>query len=293
MDSISIEPGPERRWTSAIVDGHVHLHTAFDVPAFLDAAARNLRMKGAIGGVSHDGSDALPLGVLAFTDMAGQDSLQRIRSECSGSWLLAGSGEEASLLMTSRCGNDSQSLLLVAGRQVVTAEKIEVLVLGTTDAIADGKPVDETIDYAIAAGGLPVLTWGFGKWLGPNASIIARLAGDIKRHPVLFFADSSVRLAHTPLPAGLRAAKAAGRIVLAGTDPLPIAQEETKAGRLAFKVSAPLSSDRPWSQLRKALLALTASPDAIGRFESPVTFVRHQLAMQIAKRIPATALTQS
>ncbi len=286
MDSVSNEPGPGREWASAIVDAHVHLHSGFDVCAFLKAAERNFLVH--CGSGSRRGStgfsSANTLGVLAFTDMAGQDSLERLKSECGADWIVTDTGEAESALLSRRNATGSVSLLIVAGRQVVTAEKIEVLALGTTSHIADGQTVDETIAQVHSYGALPVLTWGFGKWLGATASIISRLAGDTQRHPVLFFADSSVRLAHTPLPAGLKTAKTSGRIVLAGTDPLPLLQEEGKAGRLAFKAEVALSAERPGSQLRDFLVSLQASPEVLGRFESPLTFARHQLAMQMRKR---------
>lgn len=292
---MSDELGPDQKWTSAIVDGHVHLHSTFAVSAFLNAAERNLaaHCQAASRGGSPGHSSVNALGVMAFTDMSGQDSLKRLIIKCGADWICSETGETESLLLSRREASSPQSLLIVAGRQVVTAEKIEVLALGTQSHVADGQSVDETIAQAYTVGALPVLTWGFGKWLGPTAPIIARLAGDTQRHPVLFFADSSVRMAHTPLPAGLKAAKAAGRIVLAGTDPLPIAQEEAKVGRLAFKADVALSAQRPWSQLRNHLVSLKASPEILGRFEDPLTFARHQFAMQMRKRSRAAALTHS
>lgn len=292
---MSDELGPDQKWTSAIVDGHVHLHSSFDVSAFLTAAERNLaaHCKSASRGGSRGHSSVNALGVIAFTDMSGQDSLERLSTGCCAGWICSATGEAESLVLSRRDACNPQSLLIVAGRQVVTAEKIEVLALGTQSHIADGQPVDETIAQAHSVGALPVLTWGFGKWLGPTAPIIARLARDTQRHPLLFFADSSVRMAHTPLPAGLKAAKTAGRIVLAGTDPLPIAQEEAKVGRLAFKADVSLSANRPWSQLRDYLVSLKASPEILGRFEDPLTFARHQFTMQMRKRSRAVALTHS
>ena len=57
-------------------------------------------------------------------------------------------------------------LLIVCGSQVVAEPGLEVLVLGTARRIEDGLGIERTLQSAQAAGALPVLPWGFGKWTG-------------------------------------------------------------------------------------------------------------------------------
>lgn len=52
----------------------------------------------------------------------------------------------------------------MAGRQIVTAEKLEVLALGTDLDIDDGRPIREVLSLVTENGGLPVIPWGAGKW---------------------------------------------------------------------------------------------------------------------------------
>ena len=71
--------------------------------------------------------------------------------------------EAESLTASSKSGQD---LSIVAGRQIVTAENLEILALGFDAGLDDGLPIDEVILAVQAAGALCVLPWGFGKWTG-------------------------------------------------------------------------------------------------------------------------------
>ena len=63
-------------------------------------------------------------------------------------------------------------VLVIAGRQIVSAERIEVLALGTRTQIPDGQPLAATIDAVRADGALAVLPWGFGKWWGARGRMV-------------------------------------------------------------------------------------------------------------------------
>jgi hypothetical protein len=265
------------RAAPALVDAHVHYHGCYEPAAFFDHARANFRRAAAGCGLPPGW-----IGCLLFTECAGDnylDQLKETRSIGDPRWSFAATGEES---LVATC--DGTEILLVGGRQVVTAEGLEVLALGAPDAFADGRPIEETIAAIAGAGALPVLPWGFGKWTGRRGAIAARLAQDVTHVPQLFFGDSAGRPSLWPRPRLLALAERCGRLVLPGTDPLPLAADIGKVGRLGFVVDDGLDRERPFKALARWLSARRTSPVAYGRFERPMTFVQRQVSMQLRRR---------
>jgi len=56
------------------------------------------------------------------------------------------------------------TLAIVAGRQLVTREGLELLALATGQELASGRSLTDSVRATLDVGGIPVLPWGFGKW---------------------------------------------------------------------------------------------------------------------------------
>lgn len=274
------------------VDGHVHFRPAFEAAEFLDHAAENLSAAAAggsagPGGSAAAGGSARPggsaaargwTGALLLADPAGADSLSTLRRRAAdgrfGRWRLEETGERASLVAT----DGARRLLLVAGRQVATADGLEVLALGTASELPDGDGLHETLDRVLALGAPAVVPWGLGKWWFRRGRLLRDL---LERDPPEGFllGDNAARPAGTPEPPLFRLAAARGVAVLAGTDPLPQPEEVLRVGRygslLALGATASLAA--PGATLRSTLRALRDSPPAIGRRLSAPAFVRSQV----------------
>lgn len=139
-----------------------------------------------------------------------------------------------------------ERLFVVAGRQVATAERLEVHCLGRDADIPDGLPLAEAIGRVRAAGGVAVIPWGVGKWLGRRGRLVLdALAGN----PDVFAGDSSLRPALWPE----RVFSAYGARMLCGSDPLPAPGEEGQAGRYATIFDAPFDEGDPAASLLDAL----------------------------------------
>ncbi|HET7313791.1 hypothetical protein [Salinisphaera sp.] len=262
-----------------LVDAHVHLHRCFSPEHFLNAAADNVAA--AARGM---GLPASTPGMLLFTHAAGDDAFGGLRTGSVGHWSLSATQEPISM----RAHRDeAPPLTLVAGRQIATAEGLEVLALGAAGPFADHEPMETTIDAVRAQDGIPVLPWGFGKWWRRRGAIVQRLAADRARFPLLFLGDSAGRPRIAPRPRLLAQAERLGRAVLPGTDPLPISGEENKAGRLIFRVERELDTERPFADLMHWLKHRDISPPAFGVYEGTRTFIRRQIEMQLRKRWPA------
>ena len=265
----------------AILDAHVHIHDCFDVPEFLEHAYENFRRQ-------HEalGSGAGFDGVLLLTESCGANEFERLAGiaaapgERLGHWRIDENAEPVSLTVRT---NTSKRLVLIAGRQIVTGENLEILGLGLREMPEDGLPIREVIDLVQKAGALCVLPWGFGKWTGRRGRIVRELINE-RPGDNFFVGDNAGRLALGPEPADFRIARKAGIRMLSGTDPLPWTSQADSVGRFGVVIDRGLDPDRPFADLRASLLDERREPQGYGRLESLLPFVRHQVAMQLRKR---------
>jgi hypothetical protein len=257
-----------------LVDGHVHFHPCFDPEGFLAAAVANFRgnSTGVGAGVS---------GCLLFTESAGAQFFRglRDRPESIPGWTARPAAEEESLIVRDREGTE---LVLLAGRQIVTRERLEVLALATAVEIPDGGELGSTIAEVQAADGLPVVPWGFGKWSGTRGERVSRIV-DSAAPGRVFLGDNGGRLALGGRPPLFGRAEARGLVVLPGSDPLPFPGESAKVGRYGFVLDCELDLDRPAASLRRTVRELKESPRTFGRLESLPRFVHRQVSMQLRR----------
>ena len=287
-----------------VVDGHVHIHPCFDLRVVLDAALQNFQRLGC--------SDAAFL--LALTESCSQDVFGEMRRQVVGAdsalsrnvadlgeWQITLTEEPDSLKATrerAALGDralPSETLYVVAGRQIASSEGLEVLALATDQPFEDFQSMEETIQAVVDRGGVPVVPWGVGKWMGRRGRRLSALLG--APLPKLFLADNSSRPSFWPEPPLFRVARSRGLFVLSGTDPLPLKSEANRAGLAGFQLVGTFDSDCPAASLRRALLTVGEAaeagtsvdgtfrlPQIYGALERPVRAVRNQLAMQFIKR---------
>lgn len=274
---MSTAPGNRTASFTVLVDAHVHLHDGVAAAALLDAAAANTAAAARELRLPADTAGMLLLaeahGVDAFSQLASGD-------RPAGSWRLEPTGETVSLLATRSA---RPPLVLVAGRQMVTAEGLEVLALGARATFADGQPTRVTLAAALDAGALAVLPWGVGKWTGGRRALIHELLLEEALTGRLYAGDNGGRLAWSPRPRLLVEAERHGRLVLPGSDPLPLPAEVSKPGRYGFVAEIDLDRRMPFSTLKRWLDQQTESPRPYGRLERPLAFLGRQIAMQLRK----------
>lgn len=275
--SCTLADPPATTW---LVDGHVHIHPGYDLKRFLDAAAANFASAARDIGAPGDTPGVLMLtesgGVDAFADLAGR------AGQTVGGWSVSRTTETISLSMT-RSGR--ARVYLVAGRQIVTADRLEVLALATDQTVPDGLPMDVTVSRVQAAGGLAVIPWGFGKWTGHRrrrlADFLRSAAGD-----GVLLGDNGGRLNFGPTPPLLREARERGLPIVPGSDPLPFASHAERAGRYGFVLTAAVDPDHPARTVVQYLLSRKDQPCPYGRLTPLPAFLVTQLRMQLRARFP-------
>ncbi len=145
-----------------------------------------------------------------------------------------------------------QNVVFVAGRQIRTAEGLEVLSLTSDKVVPDGLPVREAINAVRDAGAVPVLTWAMGKWTFKRGRIAAELIGEAKPGSLLA-GDSSLRPACMEEHRIFRVACDRDIAVVAGSDPLPVPGEEKHCGAFFTVLSGEYDFSRPALSLRRLL----------------------------------------
>ena len=254
-----------------LVDGHVHRHPCFDPGAFFDHAAANF--EAAAGTVE-------AARCLMLSESAGDhffdELLEGHGRPGTGGWSVDVTAEGESVRVFRA---PQATLLVVAGRQIVTRERLEVLALGSRAEFKEGLPLSETLAAVSASGAIPVVPWGFGKWWAARGRCVEGLVRrpDVER---FFLGDNGGRPRIASSPRLFQQAAERGIAVLPGSDPLPFPGQVRKVGGYGFVLQGAFDPERPAASVKRILAGLAQSPPAFGRRESVAGFVRAQLGMQ-------------
>ena len=258
------------------VDSHVHFHDRRDLAGLLDEAHAALARC-----LGHRPPPAL----LVLTEPMNRPTFARLREIATagqetggtGSWRFGTTDETISLVARNRPGD---TIYLIAGQQIVTAENLEVLSLLALPEVADGLALDETVRQVRQLGGLPVLPWGVGKWLGRRGAIVsAFLSGD--HDGPLFVGDNGGRPGLWGFVPQFRQARVRNIRILRGSDPLRCSYRRRSAVSYGNILRCPFDPARPGQSLFAALTAAGTTMETFGRHESIRHFLRDQIALRI------------
>lgn len=275
--------------TTVLADAHVHFHRCFMREPFFDAALANFRL-----GARDLGLPSRTPGLLLLAESRGERWFERFREEAEAvaegggrfdwenlpRWSFLPSAEPGTLLV--RRGRER--LFLVAGRQIVVREGLEVLALATAEELPDGLPLADTLEWTRERGAVAVLPWGFGKWWFGRGRLLAEALRRLDPERT-FLGDSACRPALAPDPRPFREARSRRIHVLPGTDPLPLADQVARPGSYGFVAEGFFDERRPAASLRRMLASRQGQPDAFGRRTGLLDFARDQAAMQARKRV--------
>ena len=266
---------------TVLVDGHVHVHPCFDLELFLRRSAANFEQAGRSLDLDR------PPGLLLLTESAGDDFFGAFAARTAGDdgdWSFR-RVEEASLAALER---GEPRFFVLAGRQVVTAEGLEVLALACGERFPDGRPLDATLDAVRDRGALAAVPWGFGKWWGRRGKLLDDVM-DRQDPAVFFLGDNGGRPRLGGRPALFERAQKLGIRILPGSDPLPFPDHAGRAGSYGFAVAGPFDPARPAESLTRMLHRAETRPRPFGRGQSILPFLRNQFAMQWRKQTGSPA----
>lgn len=236
-------------------DGHFHLYPCYQPANAIGNLIHNLDLMVKSSSAPRPGQDVFKIAFLAESRQYDYfHKIQRNEIDFSPVGLEVSSGPENHCVSLGKQGK--VALFLVAGRQIVTEEKIEILGLGMEEIVPDGLPAGEVIERIIAAGTLPVLAFSPGKWLCRRAGIVRRLVETKFSRPLLI-GDSALRPLGWGEPEIMRRAKG---IILPGSDPLPLPGDDKCAGCYGFICRGSFNPARPLTSIKEIM---AATPQAI------------------------------
>jgi hypothetical protein len=271
-----MKPVTQRHQNWILADGHVHIYRHFADFACLDWALRNFAKA----------ADSLQLSagighVLFLTETSNdnwfleQRHLARKKPQTGlGNFQRVITNEDNSLVFTNTSG---KSLTVIAGRQILTAERIEVLAFGLDEAYPDGLPLQKVLFDVNEKNCIAVLPWGVGKWLGKRGKILASLFESPEN---IFRADSGNRPFFWPLPGFFHSPSVSSRSNFAGSDPLPLANQERRIGTYGFVLQCSFDQANPFTSFREAITQTCSSLQVFGKPARLFAFLSHQLAMR-------------
>lgn len=256
----------------------MHIYDCFDPGTLLDAAYRNLRAEADRRGEA-DSFDAM----LVLTESVGYDRFGSLSTRSREGRAEVGSGWRASPVAGDACAlrvrhADGRELLLIAGCQIDTEERVEIQALGTRERPPDGEPAARALARVADRGAVPVLPWGVGKWLGRRGALVRDL---VRTHPDVLIADQAGRPHLWPRGRLFAEAETRGRPILSGSDPLRVPGEERMTGRAGFVVDGSVSSTRPTEWLTETLMRPGATIETFGGREGLFRFLRNQLLVRV------------
>jgi len=239
------------------IDTHLHIYPFYSLHQALATLMDNLR--------KHD-AQAIKVGCL--TERYDCDVYRQLASDpgeaVTSAFDIQPSMSGHSLKITSRLSGEV--LHLLPGQQIITVENLEVLSLNCPTRVEEGLPANQTIRNVLQSGGVPVIAYGFGKWLGKRGKIVNQLIDEFDPGE-LAIGDTTMRPYGWGTPVAFRRARQKGMKILHGSDPLPFGGEEIRPASYITRIS--LDDDDPELAM-KTILASKSTPVPAGRRNTPI-----------------------
>jgi hypothetical protein len=261
-----------------LFDGHTHIYDCYDQEKFFTAAFKNFS---AAAAKLKGGSSATCF--MLLTEACGVHyfkKLQDIASSGEGvapaSWRVEKSDEAFSLFLF-HDDFPSMRLVIAAGRQIITKEKLELLALLTEQEFEDGMTLEKGVQAVSEAGGIPVCPWGAGKWMGTRGEVLTTYMQNDDR--LFFLGDTGGRPSFWPRPSLFKKDSVKTKL-LSGSDPLPLAGEEIKVGSFGTYLNYECPKERPVEFLKELLKNPDVELTGYGRPCGPLLFFKNQIALR-------------
>jgi hypothetical protein len=263
-----------------LVDTHVHVYPSYNVGNLLSSAVEHFSVLGL--GLGEASADRC----LCLTETQQNHFFAMWHaaesSVVGGGWRVMRS-DDSRVLRAQH--TQMGSVWVVAGRQVISRERLEVLALVCDGNVEDGQSLDATLSAIRAAGAVPVLSWAPGKWWGARG-VVVKQALQQNTPTDLAVGDIPMRSWIWGEPAIMREAHQRGFRILAGTDPLPLKGEESGVGRYAMAIHArtPQTGADLIELLRTSLLRESPAVQIAGRRDCPRQMAKRMWALRQSKR---------
>ncbi|MBN1482917.1 hypothetical protein EH223_13365 [candidate division KSB1 bacterium] len=261
-----------------IIDAHVHIYPNFDLDRAIRKSVKNFIHCQHNGGKREDA-----IKIWMLTERSDCFFFQRAPDLELPDFSFEQADEEDALVVLDNATNEPL-LYIVAGRQIISSDNLEVCALATTFYQQD-KTLNtlETIRAVRSAGGLAAINWAPGKWFGARGKIVQKMF-DAFDPAELFISDTTMRPTCWRTPIKMAAAQRRGFRLVTGSDPLPFAGEEDLIASYTFVTEGDFHQHKPVSSLRSILCAPQRTFAICGRRSGPLAFAKRQFKIMTEKK---------
>jgi hypothetical protein len=259
--------------TQLLLDAHVHLYPNFNLATAFDSAILHFA-------AWRKQTDAQKL--LLLTERSDCDFFNLLKNEKAVQSYSVKCMDEAEAIEL--VAPNQQKLFVIAGRQVVTRESLEICALATLIAIKDRQySAAEVIQQVLQAGGVAALNWAPGKWLFKRGKIVVELL-QMFTPLELLIGDTSMRPTFWSTPGLMQRAIQDDFKIIAGSDPLPFSGEEKNIGRYGCTLHAEWQEKKPAASIRAALRNSETIIERVGHRSASLDFVGRQIRIMREKK---------
>ncbi|MDZ7721342.1 MAG: hypothetical protein U5R06_00595 [candidate division KSB1 bacterium] len=233
---------------SIIIDSHVHLYPVFSIENALQSSIQNFM---SLEKNIPDSEKGALCRIWLLTERSDMHVFQTLL-DLDSSTFSAGPGRNNECVYI--YDNDTCVLTVFPGRQLITADRLEICALGCKIDLPDAHlSTRETILTVQNEGGIAAVNWAPGKWFGKRGKIVAALFDHFSPSELLI-SDTTMRPAVWPTPRLIKKARKQGFQMLCGSDPLPFKGEEKWLGTYCTVTRGTWNDENPKQSLRKLLL---------------------------------------
>lgn len=265
-----------------LVDTHVHIYGCYNIREFMNSSLTNFKYASKMIQCENSFSAFL---LLAESKQHNWFSLLRSCATGTnpeikgrlGNWEINLTGNKGTLRAVNKNG---EGFFIVAGRQIVTREHLELLALFTTEQFKDGEPMESVLENILSKDAIPVIPWGVGKWIGKRGTFLKHFLTHATPS-ILYLGDTGSRPSFWGTPYPFKIAAKNGIRVVAGSDPLPIVSDVCRPGSYGSVFFAKLNETSPSVHLKQLLRDSKTKIANYGELESPVRFLRRQLTLRL------------
>jgi len=260
-----------------LIDGHVHVYPHYNLKSVLQNGISNLtlaaRKSSAFNAkiTENYSDDVFPVWFLAErSDCNFFEDAIKMKKKVENNGFRMIPSDETETLIVEKAGKPI--LYILAGRQIVTKEGLEILSIASNLFQKDReKTIDDVISSIVDANGVPTLNWAPGKWFFNRGKAVKRLLEE-KSPENLLICDTSLRPTVWPTPRQMATAIKRGVKVIAGSDPLPFYDEEKYIGSYGFCLTGEFNHQRPAFSIRSLLRKPDKNIFLIGKRNDIITF---------------------
>ena len=265
-----------------LVDTHVHIYDCYNIQKFMNYSLSNFKHNAK----KIQGENSLSAFLLLAESKQynwfprlqayAQHCDPQVKSEL-GNWEISLTANKGTLRAVNKNG---EGFFIVAGRQIVTREHLELLALFTTEHFKDGEPMESVLENILSKDAIPIIPWGVGKWIGKRGTFLKHFLTHATPS-IIYLGDTGSRPSFWGTPYPFKIADKNGIRVVAGSDPLPMVSDVCRPGSYGSIIFAKLNETTPSIHLKQLLRDSKTKITNYGELENPIRFFRRQVALRL------------